>query len=159
VEAAFVRKFHVASDDEIKRGKTTDVYFTRTKQILEAKGLKGLHGVAEVTAGDLPREWRWGILCGIEEVARLFEGYPVNVECLPEGTLFHPKDQRGLRVPVLTIEGAYADFCELETPMLGLLCQASGGTNHGRAHQENSLGKNPLSFWNPKGSPGSGTHA
>jgi nicotinate phosphoribosyltransferase len=141
-----MRKFHVASDDEIKQGKTTDVYFARTKQILKAKGLKDLRGLAEVTAGDLPREWRWGILCGVEEVARLFEGYPMNVECLPEGTLFRPKDQRGLRVPVLTIEGAYADFCELETPMLGLLCQASGVATMAARIRKIAWGKTLLAF-------------
>jgi len=28
-------KFHIASEDEIREGKTTDVYFLRTKEILE----------------------------------------------------------------------------------------------------------------------------
>jgi len=34
--------FHVATDEEIKRGKTTDVYFSRTKQIIEAKSWTSL---------------------------------------------------------------------------------------------------------------------
>lgn len=116
----------MASDEEIKRGETTDVYFSRTKQILKAKGLGGKIALAEVTSGSLPEGWEWGILCGIEEVVKLFEGVPVDLYSMPEGTLFKPFDSRGTRVPLLCIEGPYGEFCELETPMLGMLCQASG---------------------------------
>jgi len=121
-----VRTFHVASDEEIKRGRTTDVYFTRTKQILDAKGLSKVKVVAEVTANDLPRDWPWGVLCGVDEVAKLFEGHPIDVYAMPEGSVFRPRDHRGMRIPVVVIEGPYGEFCELETPLLGLLCQASG---------------------------------
>ncbi|MGD8543735.1 MAG: nicotinate phosphoribosyltransferase [Candidatus Bathyarchaeota archaeon] len=121
-----MRIFHCASDEEIKKGETTDIYFVRTKQILEAKKLDKLNAVAEVTAGGLPNEWRWGILCGIEEEARLFKGYPVNVYTMPEGSILYPSDNRGVREPVMFIEGPYGEFCTLETPMLGLICQASG---------------------------------
>ncbi len=121
-----MRLFHIASDEEIKKGETTDVYFRRTMQILRAKGLDGVRVVAEVTSHSLPRGWPWGILCGVEEVARLLEGRRVNVYSLPEGTVFHPEDAYGVRVPVMVIEGPYGEFCELETPLLGLLCQASG---------------------------------
>jgi nicotinate phosphoribosyltransferase len=121
-----MRIFHCASDEEIKKGETTDIYFVRTKQILEAKKLDKSNAVAEVTAGGLPNEWRWGILCGIEEEARLFEGYPVNVYTMPEGSILYPSDNHGVREPVMFIEGPYGEFCTLETPMLGLICQASG---------------------------------
>ena len=120
------RIFHVATDEEIKRGEATDIYFIRTKRILEAKGLSGVRVVAEVTPGKLPERWPWGILCGVEEVARLFEGVPVDVYSMPEGSVFRHTDYRGLREPVLFIEGPYGEFCVLETPLLGLLCQASG---------------------------------
>jgi nicotinate phosphoribosyltransferase len=118
-------KFHIASTEEIKKGLTTDIYFVRTKEILEKKGIKP-RALAEVTCGKLPRDWKWGVLCGVEEVANLFEGLPVDVYSLPEGTIFSPYDCRGVRVPLLTIEGVYPDYCLYETPMLGLLCQASG---------------------------------
>ncbi|MEM3028495.1 MAG: nicotinate phosphoribosyltransferase, partial [Candidatus Bathyarchaeia archaeon] len=62
----------------------------------------------------------------LEEAIRLLEGYPVSVKAFPEGSFFRPTDARGYRVPVLTIEGPYGEFCLLETPLLGLLCQASG---------------------------------
>ena len=120
------RLFHVATDEEIKSGEATDVYFVRTKRILEAKGLMDVRVVAEITPGELPQRWPWAVLCGVEEVARLFEGVPVNVYSMPEGTVFRHTDHRGIREPVLFIEGPYGRFCVLETPMLGLLCQASG---------------------------------
>jgi len=121
-----MRLFHCASDEEIKKGETTDVYFVRTKEILEAKKLDKLRVVAEVTPGKLPMEWPWGILCGIEEEARLFEGCPVNVYSMPEGSVFYHTDSRGVREPVMFIDGPYGEFCVLETPLLGLICQASG---------------------------------
>jgi len=119
-------RFHVATDDEIRSGRTTDIYFVRTMEVLRAKGREGVRVVAEVTAGRLPDDGGWGVLCGVEEVARLFEGLPVDVYSMPEGSLFRPSDSRGVREPVMLIEGAYYDFCAMETPLLGLICQESG---------------------------------
>lgn len=121
-----MRKFYYADDEEIKSGETTDIYFVRTKEILEAKGLTDVHVVAEVTSGRLPEDWVWGVLCGVEEVANLLEGLPVDVYSMPEGSIFHGKDYNGLREPVMFIEGPYGEFCIYETPLLGLICQASG---------------------------------
>ena len=33
-----MRRFHVAAEDEIKTGRTADVYYWRTREILEVKG-------------------------------------------------------------------------------------------------------------------------
>ena len=121
-----MRIFHIASDEEIKKGETTDIYFVRTKQILEAKGLDKIHVVAEITPGELPGGLPWGILCGIEEMAKLLEGLPINVYAMPEGSIFHYKDYYGVREPVVRIEGPYGEFCIYETPTLGILCQSSG---------------------------------
>jgi nicotinate phosphoribosyltransferase len=121
-----MKSFYIASEHEIKKGRTTDVYYERTKKILDAKGKKKVKVVAEVTTGGLPDEGKWGILCGVEEVARLFEGRPVDIDTMPEGSLFRPTDVNGVRVPVAVIDGTYFDFCELETPLLGFLCQESG---------------------------------
>ncbi|MGD8505630.1 MAG: nicotinate phosphoribosyltransferase [Candidatus Bathyarchaeota archaeon] len=118
--------FHYATDEQIKKGETTDIYFVRTKQVLEAKKLTKVHAYAEVTPGTLPRGWQWGILCGIEEEAHLFEGCPVNVYAMPEGSVIYHEDCKGIREPIMYIEGPYGEFCLLETPLLGLLCQASG---------------------------------
>jgi len=124
-----MRLFHHATDEEIKSGLTTDVYFSRTKQIIEAKKLDRLNALAEVTSGKLPCGWPWGVLCGIEEVARLFEGVPVDVYAMPEGSIFYPADCRGVREPVMFIDGPYGEYCLLETPMLGLICQSSGAAS------------------------------
>ncbi len=119
-------RFHIATESEIKEAATTDIYFERTKEILEKEGLADVRVTAEVTTGALPRNWEWGILAGVEEAAHLFEKIPVNVTCFPEGTLFHSSDSVGTREPVMVLEGKYVDFCLYETPMLGLLCHASG---------------------------------
>ncbi|MBU7013555.1 MAG: nicotinate phosphoribosyltransferase, partial [Theionarchaea archaeon] len=117
--------FFVASDEEIKNGKTTDIYFERTEEILRKKNISQ-SVVAEVTCGGIPNSWPWGILLGTEDVAHLFEGLPVTVYSLREGTFFRAKDEKGVRTPVIIVEGDYAAFCVYETPLLGFICQASG---------------------------------
>lgn len=118
-------KFFQASDEEILRGETTDIYFKRTKEILKAKNvLKRV--VAEFTLSNFPEGYTWGVFAGLEEVMRLLEGKPVTVRALPEGTVFRNCDEDGIPLPVLTIEGDYVDFAVYETPILGFLCQSSG---------------------------------
>jgi len=109
--------FHVAAPEEIKKGKTADIYFARTKEILKKKKIDK-NVVMEVTSSSL--SYNWGILAGIEEAAQLFEGYKCDVYSMPEGSLFYSGE------PVFRVEGEYKEFCELETPLLGFLCQASG---------------------------------
>jgi len=121
-----MKPFHIATGEEIKTGRTTDVYFVRTREVLKAKGKEGIRVVAEVTAGHLPDGMPWGVLCGVEEAAHLFEGLPVDVYSMPEGSVFYHADKEGVREPVMIIEGAYYDFCVMETPLLGLICQESG---------------------------------
>jgi nicotinate phosphoribosyltransferase len=121
-----LRRFQIATEEEIKKGETTDVYFVRTNEILQKEGLAEQRVVAEVTTGSLPRDWDWAVLAGVEEAVHLMEGISVKVESLPEGSIFRPKDHRGTRLPVMTLEGRYLDFSLYETPLLGLLCQASG---------------------------------
>ena len=121
-----LRRFQIATEEEIKKGETTDVYFVRTNEILQKEGLTEQRVVAEVTTGSLPRDWDWAVLAGVEEAVHLMEGISVEVESLPEGSIFRPKDHRGTRLPVMTLEGRYLDFSLYETPLLGLLCQASG---------------------------------
>jgi len=120
------KRFYIASEEELKRGEVTDIYFKRTKEILKKKG-KDAKVVAEISCGSLPRDWKWGVLAGVEEVAKLLEGYDVNVDSLAEGTIFRSKDLlAGMRMPVINISGYYSEFCELETEILGFICQASG---------------------------------
>jgi len=111
--------FHVASEDEIRAGRTTDVYFARAMEILRAEG-RDPEVAAEVMVHGPPGGWPWGVLAGVEEVARLVEGVEVDVESLPEGSVFYGGE------PVLVVRGRYASFGVLETALLGLLCQATG---------------------------------
>jgi nicotinate phosphoribosyltransferase len=113
------RPFHTAADADIKRGEVSDVYFARTVQILKHRNDRK-RVKAEVYLKSLPEDWQWGILAGIEEVAALLEGQPVEVLAMDEGTLFEPYQ------PILRIEGTYVEWAQYETALLGLLCQASG---------------------------------
>lgn len=141
-----MKRFFIAREEEIKAGKTTDVYFLRTRQILEAKGMERLVATAEVTSGALPNGWSWAILSGVEEAAHLLEGLPVDVDSLPEGTLFKPVDVHGRRLPVMCIHGLYSKYCEFETPLLGLLCQSSGITTMAARIRKQAWGKTLLAF-------------
>src|SRR5437764_775261 len=64
------RDFYIATSEEIKAGKTTDVYFLRTLDILKKAGKDRTSVVAEVTAGNLPSGWPWGVFCGADEAPR-----------------------------------------------------------------------------------------
>ena len=114
-----MRDFYIAHEEDIKAGKTTDVYFIRTRKILTEKGIHK-KVFADVTTTSVPHGWKWGVLAGIEEVAKLLQGLPVNVYAMREGTIFHPYE------PVLQIEGYYEEFGVYETALLGMLSQASG---------------------------------
>lgn len=111
--------FFVASDEDIKSGKVTDVYFRRVMAALEKRGINPVVTM-EVRASDLPRSWPWAVFAGLEEVLELVDGMPVELRSLDEGTLFSAGQ------PVLSISGRYLDFCVYETALLGLICQASG---------------------------------
>ena len=72
-----MRNFYIAPEEDIKAGRTTDVYFIRTRKILTEKGIHR-KVFADVTTTSLPHGWKWGVLAGIEEVAKLLEGLPVT---------------------------------------------------------------------------------
>ena len=109
--------FDTVSDETIKQGGCTDIYFIRTEEVLKKENINPLVSM-EVTAAALPDTW--GIVCGLSDVLSLLEGIPVSVDAMPEGTLFFAGE------PVLRITGRYQDFCRYETAILGFLCHASG---------------------------------
>jgi nicotinate phosphoribosyltransferase len=108
-----------ATLEEIKQGRVSDIYFERTHQILEAKGVRK-RVRAEFCAKSLPQKWPWAVFAGVEECVELFRELPINVRCMEEGSIFRPFQ------PVMEIEGDYLDFGVYETAILGYLCQASG---------------------------------
>jgi len=110
---------HVADFEKIKRGEVVDVYFVRTKAILEAKGIDA-RVRAEFMVKGLPGNWSWAVLAGLEEALAALEDLDVKVRAMPEGTIFRAYE------PVMEIEGRYLEFGHLETAILGLICQASG---------------------------------
>jgi nicotinate phosphoribosyltransferase len=115
-----MKKFHIADTAEVRAGDVTDVYFLRTEEVLRAEGASR-QVCMEVYLKTFPDpRYQWGVFTGLEEVCVLLEGRPVTVHALPEGSIFFAQE------PVLTIEGDYLDFGELETAILGCLCQASG---------------------------------
>lgn len=107
-------------------GRTTDVYFVRTLEVLRSKGMMEEQALSEFTVSNLPNQWPWGVLCGVDEVIALLEGKNIDLWGLPEGTLFRSRDLRGNRVPILTVNGPYSEYCVLETPALGFICHESG---------------------------------
>ncbi len=135
------RLFHIASDAEIIGGAVTDVYFTRTLQVLSAKRIAKPVAV-EVAVKRLPGDWPWGVLAGVEECAALLSrlGRRINVWAMPEGTVFRPDE------PVLVVEGIYNDFGAYETAILGLLCQASGMATRAARCKRAAAGRPVISF-------------
>ena len=111
--------FHVATEEEIKSGQVVDVYFSRTREILEAEK-KDKPVVAEFVVKRFPEGRTWGVFAGLEEVVYLLRDLDITVWAMPEGTVFRENE------PVLVIEGNYLNFGLYETAILGLLCQASG---------------------------------
>lgn len=111
--------FHIADPKDIKDGKYTDVYFSRTMEVLRAKKIDRWVK-AEFIAKRFPEDYGWGVLAGIEEAIYLLKDLDVKVRAMKEGTIFRAYE------PVMEIEGRYTEFGLYETSILGLLCQASG---------------------------------
>ena len=119
-------KLFIADEDAVRSGRTMDIYFERTKKILEEKGLGGSDVWAEFTGSALPAGWPWAIFCGLEEVVRLTEDLPIDLYAIPEGTIFKARSSNSVRIPLMNIHGHYTDFGIDETAILGMICQPSG---------------------------------
>ncbi len=132
-------RFHIATPREVREGKTTDIYFVRTHEIIERKQLDQ-PVKAEFIAKGFHDGWKWAVFCGLEEILSLVEGLPITIRAVPEGTVFKPYE------PVMEIEGNYKDFCLLETAILGLMCQASGVATKAARCKKAADGRPVLSF-------------
>jgi len=110
----------IPSQEEILRGDTTDVYFVRTMEVLRKLGKENVPVKAEAFVKRFPDAYDHAILSGMDEVLLLLEGRDVDVKSMGEGSLFLQEE------PVFSVEGPYGAFCEMETAMLGLVCQGSG---------------------------------
>ncbi|MBN1289878.1 MAG: nicotinate phosphoribosyltransferase [Actinobacteria bacterium] len=118
--------FFIASEESIKGGAVTDVYFERVAGALKGKGINPEVSM-EIRAGSLPSDLQWSVFTGLEEVLELIEELPVTVRSIDEGTIFRAGE------PVMSLKGRYLDFGIFETAVLGLICQATGiATNAAR---------------------------
>jgi len=104
-------RFNVANYEEIKSGLTSDIYFFRTIEILKKENVN---------------PYVVAVFTGLDEVTELLEGIPVDLYAIPEGTIVPYKDYFGVKIPVMYIHGKYADFALYETPILGMISQATG---------------------------------
>jgi len=112
-------RLYIVRPEDIFEGKATDIYFLRTRKILEAKGLCNTRVRYELHTYGLPKGYEWAVFAGLEEVLPLFKGRNVTVYALPEGTLFKSEQ------PLMVVEGPVCEIVTLETPLLGLLRFAS----------------------------------
>jgi len=127
-------RFLVVGENAIRGGKCTDIYFRRVVEVMERGGVNP-EVTMEVTASMLPDPW--GVFCGLNDVVELLGGVPVDVDAMPEGSIFHPKE------PVLRVSGRYRDFAVYETAILGFLCHASGVAS-AAAHMKLAAGGRPV---------------
>ncbi len=106
--------FYIASEKDILKGIVTDIYFVRTKKILDKYGIRKRVRM-EVHVYNLPKGYEWAVYAGLEEALYLLKDKPVTVYSLPEGTLFKAKE------PLMVLEGYYNDIAVYETALLGIL--------------------------------------
>ncbi|MEM2094091.1 MAG: nicotinate phosphoribosyltransferase [Candidatus Bathyarchaeia archaeon] len=135
-----VYRFHVAEPEAIKRGDVTDIYYKRTKEVVEKKGLSGKRVVMDVHAYSMPKGYDWCVLAGLEEAVYLFEGLNVDVYSMREGTLFRRYQ------PVFRVEGSYLEFGVLEAALLGILRHASSVATKAARCKKAANGKTIIFF-------------
>ncbi|GAB6138040.1 nicotinate phosphoribosyltransferase [Halanaerobaculum tunisiense] len=108
------RLVYSATPEEIKQGATTDVYFIKTREILQQLDHAATPVVAEIFAGSS------GVVAGIDEALNLLADKEVQVWSLEEGAEVEKKEV------VMRIKGSYNEFGILETAILGTLANSSG---------------------------------
>lgn len=148
-----MEKLFIASEKDVRDGYTMDVYFERTKRILEAKGLTNTKVWAEFTGSALPAGWPWAVFCGLEEVLRMTEGIPMTISSVPEGTIFSVRSPNSVRIPLMSVNGKYTDFGVYETAILGMLCQPSGVATMAARTKIAAKGKPLFAFGNRRMHP------
>lgn len=127
-------RYFSAGHEEIAAGLTTDIYFVKTRDVLEASGKLDTPVVAEIFAR------KPGIFAGLPEVLRLLEGHGVEALSLREGDAFEAREV------LMRIEGPYSAFGMYETVILGMLASSTGWATAARECVEAAGGKPVLSF-------------
>ncbi|SJZ42118.1 nicotinate phosphoribosyltransferase [Selenihalanaerobacter shriftii] len=128
------RLLYSANHEEIRQGLTTDIYFIKTREILNNLDLAETEVVVDIfTSGA-------GVLAGVNEVLNLLQEKDVKVWGLQEGSMMEKKEV------VLRIEGDYNDFGIFETAMLGALASSSGWATAAANCKEAAAGTPVLCF-------------
>ena len=117
-----------ATHQEIVGGATADVYFVKTKEILEAEGKADTVVTAEIFSS------RAGIMAGTTECLYLLNGLPLEVWALEEGVPFDAKET------VLRIKGPYSVFGIYETALLGILASSSAWATASKECKDAAMG-------------------
>ena len=102
----------------IRSGFYSDVYFVRSRRILERAGRRAITQM-QIFCKD------HATLCGVEEALALIRqekalARRLKVRSLSDGDRIRPWET------VMTIEGDYRNFCTLETVLLGILSRRTG---------------------------------
>lgn len=132
-------------EEEIKSGKTTDVYFEYSKDALNFAGINPVVTM-EVFTRKNPFGAKWAVACGIYEVAKLLQGLPVDVDAMEEGEVFVTDPKSAVNEPIMQIIGRYQDIAVFETAVLGFLSQASGICTKAARIELLAEGKTVISF-------------
>lgn len=122
--------------EHVLSGRTSDVYFLRTREVMENEGLNPV-----VTMEVFPS--RPGLLCGMREVEALLRRVlPEGSQAwgLAEGEPFQTKEV------ALRITAPYLSFAIYETAILGILAQESGWATAARECVEAAQGRAVVSF-------------
>ncbi len=123
--------------DWVISGETTDIYFRRAQEVLEAEGLNPTVTVEFFTS-------KPGVLCGIDEALQLIEEVVPSgereVEALEEGWKIERKEV------VLRVRAPYRPFGLYETPLLGILSHCTGWATAARECVRAAEGKPVVSF-------------
>ncbi len=128
-----------ASLEDIQKGLVSDVYFERTRQVLEKLNINK-YVTAEIVLKKFPVDYHWGVWAGLEESLEVLNGLKINVWSMPEGTIFD------VNQPLMVIEGPYLEFGIYETALLGFLCQASGIASKAARCRMAAVEKQVISF-------------
>ncbi len=121
-------RFYSATHEEIAEGMTSDIYFIKTREILQKVGKEHVVVAAEIFAR------RPGIFAGIGEVLQLLKDKGLEVWALPEGSPFEAKEV------LVRIIGEYSRFGIMETALLGFLASSSGWATAAKAAKDAAEG-------------------
>lgn len=124
-----------ATHEEILKGETTDIYFVKTRDVLDAGGLLNTPVVTEIFTR------KKGVFAGLQEMLFLLKDCKgISVEALSEGDEFEPREV------LVRISGPYGSFGMLETVYLGILASSTAWATAARECVLAAGGKPVLCF-------------